>query len=74
MLEEKIYELKKDLNELMTKEEKDPKKILKISEELDLLIIEYYRVEGIAVNISSHMWLLILILRIYILLIFNSNI
>ena len=55
MLEEKIYELKKDLNELMTKEEKDAKKILKISEELDLLIIEYYRVEGIAVNISSHM-------------------
>lgn len=44
---DRIDELKKDLNELMDKEDKDPKKILKISEELDTLIVEYYKTIGI---------------------------
>ncbi len=44
---DKIDKLKKDLDEMMAKEEMDPKKVLKISKELDLLINEYYRSEGI---------------------------
>ncbi|MDR7869760.1 MAG: aspartyl-phosphate phosphatase Spo0E family protein [Tissierellaceae bacterium] len=44
---EKIDELKKDLNDLMSKDVKDAKKILKISEELDLLILEYYKEMGV---------------------------
>lgn len=35
--------LREILNEMMEKEEKDPNKILKISRELDLLIVEYYK-------------------------------
>ncbi len=46
-MQEKIEELRKDLDEMMSKEEKDPKKILRISEELDLLILEYYKMAGI---------------------------
>lgn len=40
MLEEKINELKKDLNKIMDKDVKDTDKILEISEELDVLIVE----------------------------------
>ncbi|NLY45768.1 MAG: Spo0E family sporulation regulatory protein-aspartic acid phosphatase [Tissierella sp.] len=47
MLEEKINELRKDLNEMIDRENEDPKKILQISEELDLLILEYYKEIGI---------------------------
>lgn len=43
MLEVKINELKKDLNDMMDKEIKDPDKILEISEKLDVLIVEYYK-------------------------------
>lgn len=47
LMMDKIDKLKKDLDEMMAKEEMDPKKVLKISKELDLLINEYYRSEGI---------------------------
>lgn len=45
MLEEKINELRKELNQMMVRENEDPKKILQVSEKLDVLILEYY--EGI---------------------------
>lgn len=44
---ERIDNLKRYLNELMSKEEKDYKKILEVSQELDVLIVEYYRELGI---------------------------
>ncbi|MFY9213368.1 MAG: aspartyl-phosphate phosphatase Spo0E family protein [Tissierellaceae bacterium] len=40
---DKINQLKKQLDDLMGKEEKDQKKILDISRELDVLIVEYYK-------------------------------
>lgn len=46
-MQAKIDELRRDLNELMSKKEKDAEKILRISEELDVLIVEYYRITGI---------------------------
>lgn len=46
-MQEDIEKLRKDLDEMMSKEEKDSNKILRISEELDLLILEYYKVAGI---------------------------
>lgn len=39
----RIDELKKELDKLMAKDNKDTKEILKISEELDVLIVEYYK-------------------------------
>ena len=47
MLEDKINELKKDLNEMVGKENEDPKKILQVSQELDVLILEYYKEIGV---------------------------
>lgn len=46
---ERIENLKRYLNELMSKEEKDYKKILEVSQELDVLIVEYYRELGIEI-------------------------
>ena len=42
-MQEKIEELRRDLDEMMSNEEKDANRILRISQELDLLIVEYYR-------------------------------
>lgn len=47
MLEEKINELKKILNEMMSRENEDPKKILQVSQDLDVLILEYYKEIGV---------------------------
>ena len=47
MLDEKINELKKDLDEMIHKEDKDLDRILEISKELDVLILEYYKLIGI---------------------------
>lgn len=47
MLDEKIDELRKNLNEMLGREDEDPDRILQISQELDLLIVEYYREVGI---------------------------
>ena len=47
MLEEKINELKRDLNQIIDKDVTNSDKILEISEELDVLIVEYYKMIGI---------------------------
>ncbi len=49
-MQKKIDELKSDLDDLMSKKEKDPEAILRISEELDVLIVEYYRMIGINIK------------------------
>lgn len=43
----KIDKLKAELNQLMIEEEKDSDRILEISQQLDILIIEHYKEEGI---------------------------
>lgn len=50
LMQKKIDELKSDLDDLMSKKEKDPEAILRISEELDVLIVEYYRMIGINIK------------------------
>ena len=47
MLDEKIDELRKNLNEMMDREDGDRDRILQISQELDVLIVEYYKEMGI---------------------------
>lgn len=46
MLEEKINELRQRLNDIMGRDE-DANRVLQISEELDLLILEYYKEIGV---------------------------
>lgn len=45
-MKKRIEEIRKDLNRLVMEEEWNLDEILRVSKELDLLILEYYREEG----------------------------